>query len=187
MYVTFRLDDEVFALGVSQVQEVLDMSPITKVPRAPDFMRGVTNVRGSVIPVVDLRLKLGFCAAEATVNTRIIIIKTAIGGRMTLLGAIADSVNDVVQLAPGQIEAPPSLGSRWKSEFITGIGKKDGQFIILLDIIRVFSSDDLLVVKGAGRNSDISETNGDDDFQQTQATLKPTAGIEIDTEVPTSV
>jgi len=150
LYLTFHLEDEVFALDVAQVREVLDLSQITKVPRAPDFMRGVINVRGSVVPVVDLRTKFGLPMAEATVDTRIIIMETGLGDKMTVLGAIADSVNDVVELEPGQIEESPSLGNRWRSEFIKGIGKRDDQFIIILDVDRVFSSDEILMVEDAG-------------------------------------
>ena len=109
---TFELDDETFALDVAQVREVLDMSPITKVPRAPEFMRGVTNVRGSVVPVIDLRTKFGMPKAESTVNTRIIIMEIVLGSKTSILGAIADSVNDVLELEPSQIEDPPDLGDR---------------------------------------------------------------------------
>lgn len=149
-YLTFKLGDEVFALDVIQVREVLDMSAITKVPRAPDFMRGVINVRGSVVPVVDLRLKFGLPKAEQTLDTRIVVMELCLDDEPTVLGAIADSVHEVLELDPGQIEKSPRIGTRWRTEFIRGIGKQDDQFIIILDIDRVFSTDELALVEESG-------------------------------------
>ncbi len=148
-YLTFKIGDEVFALEVSQVREVLDMSRITRVPRAPDFMRGVINVRGSVVPVVDLRLKFGLTQTENTVDTRIVVMEISLDGESAVLGALADSVDEVIELAPAHIENPPRIGMRWRTEFIKGIGKRDDKFIIILDIDRVFSTDELALVADA--------------------------------------
>ncbi len=145
-YLTFKLRDEMFAIDVLQVREVLDLSNITKVPRAPDFMRGVINVRGSVVPVIDLRLKFGLPKTENTIDTRIVVMELNLEGEQALLGAMADSVHDVMDLMPDQIEDPPKIGARWRTEFIKGIGKQDDNFLILLDIDRVFSSDELALV-----------------------------------------
>jgi len=155
-YLTFRLGDEVFALDVIQVREVLDLSTITRVPGTPDFMRGVINVRGSVVPVMDLRLKFGLAETERTLDTRIVVMELNIGGEITVLGTMADSVNEVIDLDPEQIEPPPRFGMRWRTEFIKGIGKRNEQFIILLDIDRVFSAEELSAVQsgegdGTGR------------------------------------
>lgn len=149
-YLTFRLGDEIFALDVAQVREVLDMSTITKVPGTPDFMRGVINVRGSVVPVMDLRLKFGMSRTENSVDTRIIVMEIFLDGEVTVLGTLADSVNEVIDLEAGQIEPPPNIGMRWRTEFIRGIGKRNDMFIILLDIDRVFSSDELAVAESSG-------------------------------------
>ncbi len=146
-YLTFKLESEVFALDVTQVREVLDLTPITKVPRSPDFMRGVINVRGSVVPVVDLRLKFGLSQVEKTLDTRIVVMEISLDGEITVLGAIADSVHEVIELEPGQIEKPPKIGSRWRTDFIKGIGKRDDQFIIILEIDRIFSTDELALVE----------------------------------------
>ncbi len=151
LYLTFELEDEVFAIDVSQVREVLDMTTISKVPRSPDFMRGVINVRGSVVPVMDLRTKFGLALAETTVNTRIVIMEINVDDKKIVLGAVADSVNDVLELDPDQIEDPPEIGSRWRSEFIKGIGKRDEKFVIILDVDRVFSSDELSVAQDESR------------------------------------
>lgn len=146
-YLTFRLGDELFSLDVAQVREVLDLLPITKMPGTPEFMRGVINVRGGVVPVMDLRLKFGLPEAENTQNTRIVVMDLDIGGESILLGALADSVHEVKDLSPGQIEKPPTIGSRWRSDFIKGIGKSDDQFILILDIDRVFSTDELTLLE----------------------------------------
>jgi purine-binding chemotaxis protein CheW len=146
LYLTFQLGDEVFALDVSQVREVLDLTTITKVPRAPAFMRGVINVRGSVVPVVDMRIKFSLPPTEDTPDTRIIVMELSLDGELSILGALADSVHEVVEMEPDQIEAPPKIGMRWKTEFIRGIGKRNDDFIIILDIDRVFSVDELAMV-----------------------------------------
>lgn len=148
-YLTFRLDDEVFALDISKVREVLDFSTLTKVPRTPDFMRGVINLRGSVVPVVDMRLKFGMSTTEQTVSTCIIIVEINLDGESLVLGALADSVQEVIELEPGQIEPPPRLGTRLNTEFIRGMGKRDDQFIIILEIDRIFSTEELSIVGDA--------------------------------------
>ena len=145
-YLTFRLEEEVFALDISQVREVLDFTAITKVPRTPEFMRGVINLRGSVVPVVDMRLKFGMSRTEQTLNTCIIIVEINIEGDRLILGALADSVQEVIELGPGQIEPAPRIGTRLDTDFIKGMGKRDEEFIIILDIDRIFSMDELASV-----------------------------------------
>ena len=152
-YLTFKLDAEVFAVDISKVREVLDFTSITKVPRTPDFMRGVINLRGSVVPVVDMRLKFGMTVTEKTVNTCIIIVEISLDNEITILGALADSVQEVMDLEPDQIEPAPRIGTRLKTEFIKGMGKKDEHFIMILDIDKVFSSEELAMVQGAKDNT----------------------------------
>ncbi len=146
-YLTFKLEDEVFALDISKVREVLDFTTVTKVPRTPEFMRGVINLRGNVVPVVDMRLKFGLLKTEKTVNTCIIIAEVSIEGETAVLGALADSVQEVVDLEPEQIEPAPRIGTRLRTEFIKGMGKRNEQFIILLDIDKVFTSEEILMVQ----------------------------------------
>lgn len=155
-YLTFKLDDEIFALDIGKVREVLDFTTVTKVPRTPDFMKGVINLRGSVVPVVDMRLKFGMSMTEKTVNTCIIIVEIDLDGDTTILGALADSVQEVIDLEPGQIEAPPRIGTRMKTEFIKGMGKHNDNFIIILDIDKVFSVDELAVVQGVRHDSPVA-------------------------------
>lgn len=146
-YLTFTLDNEIFALDITKVREVLDMTTITRVPKTPEFMRGVINLRGSVVPVVDLRLKFGMSRTEQKVNTCIIIMEVIVDNETTILGALADSVQEVIELEPEQIEPAPRIGLRLKTDFIKGMGKQNNQFIIILDIDKVFSFDELLAVQ----------------------------------------
>ena len=148
-YLTFKLDEEIFALGIDKVREVLDYTSVTKVPQTPDFMRGVINLRGSVVPVVDMRLKFGMAKTEKTVNTCIIIVEINLEGETTILGALADSVQEVLDLEPHQIEPAPKIGTKLRTEFIRGMGKRGDQFIIILDIDKVFSGEELSAVQGA--------------------------------------
>jgi purine-binding chemotaxis protein CheW len=148
-YLTFKLDDEVFALDVAKVREILEFSSVTKVPQTPDFMRGVINLRGSVVPVIDLRLKFGMPATEQTVNTCIIVTEVGMDGETIQLGALADSVQEVDEMEPGQIEAAPHIGTKLNTDFIRGMGKQDGNFVMILDIDKVFSSDELEDIKDA--------------------------------------
>lgn len=148
-YLTFRLQDEIFALDISQVKEVLDFTTVTKVPRTPDFMRGVINLRGNVVPVIDMKLKFGMSETERTVNTCIIITEVNISGEKTVIGALADSVQEVIELEPSNIEPPPKIGTSIKTNFIKGMGKSNEHFIIILDIDRVFSEDEMAVIMHA--------------------------------------
>ena len=156
-YLTFRLEKEMFAIHVAQAREILDLSPITKVPQIPDFMRGVIDLRGSALPVIDLRLKFGLPSAEDTIDTRIVIIEIKADEETTILGAVADSVHEVIEFKPEQIEASPHIGKRWRTEFIRGIGKHNDEFVIIIDIEKVFSTDELLLVQEIENNTEAIE------------------------------
>jgi purine-binding chemotaxis protein CheW len=110
-------------------------------------MRGVVNVRGQSIPVVDLRLRFGLPKATETLQTRIIVMELALDGEVAVLGGMADSVHEVIELEPGNINPPPKIAMRWRSEFIQGMGKRGEEFIIILDFNSVFSSDELTLVR----------------------------------------
>ena len=166
-YLTFRLGEEIFALDVAQVREVLDMSIITKVPGTPDFMRGVINVRGNVVPVMDLRVKFGMSRTEHCVDTRIIVMEILMDREVTVLGTLADSVNEVIDLDASQIEPPPNIGMRWRTEFIRGIGKRNDMFIILLDIDRVFSSEELAAAEDSGNRILPDTADGEEKTDET--------------------
>lgn len=145
-YMTFKLGDELFAINVNRVREVLEVTHITRVPTAPDYMRGVVNVRGKAIPVVDLRLRFGLPKTSDTVHSRIVVMELELDGEATVLGGIADSVHEVIELEPASINAPPRIAMRWRTEFIQGMGRRGDEFIIILDVNAVFSSEELAVV-----------------------------------------
>jgi purine-binding chemotaxis protein CheW len=145
-YLTYRLADEVFAFDISKVREVLDFTTITKVPKMPDFLRGVINLRGTVVPVVDLRVKFGMPKTDKTVDTCVIISEVNVDGEKTVLGALADSVQEVMDLGPDSIEPAPKIGTGLNTEFIKGMGKHNERFIIILDIDKIFSAEDLAAV-----------------------------------------
>lgn len=153
-YLTFKLGNEMFAIDVSQVREILDVTTITKVPRAPTFMRGVINVRGSVVPVVDLRMKFDMSKTEQTVDTRIVVMEIALEGELSIIGTLADAVHNVMDIEPTGIEPPPKVGARWNTEFIKGIGKHQDQFIIILNVDRIFSADELALVQQSGESQE---------------------------------
>ena len=147
-YLTFQLAEEIFAFDVAKVREILELTSITKVPQTPDFMRGVINLRGSVVPVIDLRLKFGMACTEQTVNTCIIVVEVNLGAETLVLGVLADSVQEVVEMEPDRIEPPPQLGTKLNTDFIKGMGKVENDFVMILDIDKVFSTDDMTVIQG---------------------------------------
>ncbi|MBK8478378.1 MAG: chemotaxis protein CheW [Opitutaceae bacterium] len=151
-YLTFRLGDELFAINVFKAREVLDLSHITRVPTAPGYLRGVVNVRGNAIPVVDLRSKFGLPQTADSLQTRIIVMDLLIDGENVVVGGLADAVHEVLELEPHEINEPPTLGMRWRTDLILGMGRRDDRFTIILDIERVFSTDDLVALnESAGR------------------------------------
>lgn len=142
-YLTFTLERELFALDIASVREVLELVNITRVPRTPEAIRGVINLRGRAVPVVDLKQKFGMGSTARTVNTCIIIVEVDIEGESTVLGALADSVQEVYEMESSQIEPPPRMGTPIRADYIRGMGKSGEQFIIILDINKVFSSMEL--------------------------------------------
>jgi purine-binding chemotaxis protein CheW len=149
-YVTFSLGDELFGVEVTRAREILSVTPVTKVPQTPEYLLGVINLRGQVVPVIDMRLKLGLPVSEETEDTCIIVVEVHVDGEAIIVGALADAVREVLEIRSDQIEPAPRLGTRLKTEFITGMGKVDEQFLILLNIDRVFSSEELAIVQDAG-------------------------------------
>ncbi len=146
-YLSFNLGEEEFAAHVSKVLNILEMVKITEVPKAPDYMKGVINLRGTVLPVVDTRIKFGMTATEYTTNTCIVVMEVELGGEIVQVGALVDSVQAVLEIEESQIQPPPSIGSKYKSEFIYGMAKLDEKFIMLLDMEKVFSTDEIISLK----------------------------------------
>ena len=137
---TIRLDDELFAVEASQVREILDLVPITEVPNAPAFVGGLINVRGRVVPLADLRVMFGMERPEPDEDTRIVVMEVNIGGEHSVAGILADKVHDVTDIEAASIEEAPKVGMRWRPEFVKGIGKRNGGFIIIPDMERIFET-----------------------------------------------
>jgi len=136
---TLELQGETFAIEAARVREILDLVPITEVPGADRFVNGLINVRGRVVPLADLRLRFAMEPRPPTIDTRIVVLEVEIDGDPTVVGIRADKVNEVTELAPAALEETPRIGLRWRPEFIACIGKRDDDFIAVLDLGRVFS------------------------------------------------
>jgi purine-binding chemotaxis protein CheW len=148
-FLSFALGDEVFAVNVLQVREILDVINITRVPQMPDYLLGVINLRGSVVPVVDLRCKFGMEKRALNQENCIVVLEVDFDGERVVIGALTDAVREVLDLAAEQIEPPPRMGMKLKSEFIRAMGKQGESFIIILDIDKIFSSDELCTINSA--------------------------------------
>jgi purine-binding chemotaxis protein CheW len=146
-YLSFKLENELFAAHVSKVLNILEMSKITKVPKSPEYMLGVMNLRGTVLPIVDTRIKFGLKVSDFTVNTCIIVLDIDMDGDSIIVGALVDSVQEVLEVESTNIMPPPSIGSKYRSEFIEGVTKSGDNFIMILDMDKVFSSEELSIVK----------------------------------------
>ena len=146
-YLSFKLGEEEFASHVSKVLNILEMTRITEVPKSPSFMKGVINLRGMVLPVIDTRLKFGMSKTEYTDKTCIVVMELDLDDEKVYVGALVDEVIAVLELEEKQIEPPPSIGSKYRSEFIYGMAKNEDKFIMLLDMERVFSDMELNQIK----------------------------------------
>ncbi|MBN8218654.1 MAG: purine-binding chemotaxis protein CheW [Spirochaetes bacterium] len=144
-YLSFKLDGEVFALPIARVREVLEWPRLTRLPKTPPFMVGVINLRGGVVPVVDLRRKFDLPAREATVDSSIIIIEASHGGKAFVIGALVDAVKAVIRLGAEAVEKAPHVGMRLSGAFLRGIGRCGGEFVILLEPERLFSLEEMQV------------------------------------------
>jgi len=132
-YLTFNLGKELFALDIGSVREIIDDKDFTTIPRTPNYMRGVINLRGHAVPIVDLRLKFGMSETVLDVNACAIITDIMLGGAMVQIGALADSVQEVIEIRPEEIDPPPKMGTAIDSACIKGMGKRNDGFIIILD------------------------------------------------------
>jgi purine-binding chemotaxis protein CheW len=148
-YLTFRVASQEFGCRLLDVREILQVAPISPVPSTPACIRGVMNVRGSVLPVVDLSIKLGRAETAFTRFTCVVVLELPIEGERTPIGILAEKVDEVVDLLPGDVEVPPPFGMGVRVEFLEGLGKVGTAFIPLLDMRRVLSSAELLAAASA--------------------------------------
>jgi len=142
-YLTFMLERETFAIGILAIREIIEYNKLTVVPMMPACIRGVINLRGAVVPVMDLAARFGRAPARVSKRTCIVIVEIDAADQRQEVGVMVDAVNEVLDISAAEIEPPPSFGARIRAEFIQGIGKVNGQFVILLDVNHVFSSTDL--------------------------------------------
>ena len=147
-YLTFELGGELYGLEILKVREIIGMMDITSVPQTPDFVKGLINLRGKVIPVLDLRLKFGLPEMDYTDRTAIIVVEIDMDEAVVHMGIAVDTVSEVINITAGDIESTPNFGARLKTEYITGMAKVKGRVIILLDIGLVLTDEDLTLLGG---------------------------------------
>ncbi|MEP7250913.1 MAG: chemotaxis protein CheW [Ginsengibacter sp.] len=146
-YLTFKLDNELFAINVGKVLEILEVKPITKIPKSPSFMKGVINLRGNILPVIDTRDKFCLPGKDFTIDTCIIVLNINAGTEPLLVGAVVDSVQKVIDIPAEVIQPSMSMGAFYREDFINGIGKIDDEFIMILNIDKVFSAEEIAVME----------------------------------------
>jgi purine-binding chemotaxis protein CheW len=152
-YLSFTMRDENFAIEIAKVREVLDVSTLTRIPRMPEYLSGVINLRGNVVPVMDLGLKLGMAAIEKGKNTCIMIVEVVVEGVEVEMGVLTDSVQMVLDLPPGAVEPVPKMGTDLNTDFIKGMGRQEEKFLIILDIDTILAREG----KAALRDSHIAD------------------------------
>ncbi len=152
-YLTFKLENEVYALEITKIREVLEYSEVMKVPNTPEFMCGIINLRGKVVPVIDLRLKFNMSKLVKSVHTCIIIMEILLDDETINIGAMVDAVQEVVELDSDKMQPPPKIGTEANAEIIKGMGRLDDQFIICINVEKVFSSSELLLIEDVDKTS----------------------------------
>ncbi|WP_374324745.1 chemotaxis protein CheW [Azonexus sp.] len=157
-YLTFMLGEEMFAIGILAIREIIEYGQLTEVPLVPRFIRGVINLRGAVVPVIDLSVRFGRSAGEITKRTCIVIIEIAEtpDAQAQQMGIVVDAVSEVLEIAPADIEPPPAFGTRIRTDFISGMGKVGGRFVVLLDVERILSLDEVAVISAINQGEPAS-------------------------------
>jgi purine-binding chemotaxis protein CheW len=158
-YLTFTLEGEQYAVSVLRVREVLEYTRVTKIPRTADYMRGLINLRGTGVPVIDLRTKFGMVQGDTTRDSSIIVMEVQSPEGPVVLGALADSVQEVIELDASQIEGPPRFGTKLATDFILGMGKQEGKFIIILDLDKIFSTDEVSYLNKFENSTELAEAH----------------------------
>ncbi|HEX8989551.1 MAG TPA: chemotaxis protein CheW [Rhodocyclaceae bacterium] len=151
-YLTFLLGEEMFAIGTLSIREIIEYGSLTEVPMTPPFIRGVINLRGAVVPVVDLAVRFGREPRENTKRTCIVIVEVEAPDGTQDMGIVVDAVSEVLEIPHADIEPPPEFGARVRSDFIRGMGKINGKFVILLDADRVLSVEEVAIAASVGRS-----------------------------------
>ena len=145
-YLTFMLNDEMFAIGILSIREIIEYGHLTPVPMTPPFIRGVINLRGAVVPVIDMAVRFGREAREVSKRTCIVVIEVRSDEGRQEMGIVVDAVSEVLEIPASEIEPPPEFGARIRIDFISGMGKVNGNFVVLLDVNRILSVEEIAVV-----------------------------------------
>ena len=147
-YLTLMLGGEIFAIGILSIKEIIEYGQLTEVPRMPDFIRGVINLRGAVVPVIDLGSRFGKQASAVSRRTCIVIIEVIHEDEQHIVGVMVDAVNEVLDIPATEIEPAPSFGAKIRADFIRGMGKVEGKFVIILNVDHVLSQDEMSSLAG---------------------------------------
>lgn len=158
-YLTFSLHGEMFAVGILNVKEIIEYGNLTEIPMMPPFIRGVINLRGAVVPVIDLSCRFGNHSTEVSKRTCIVIVEVQEGDFKHDIGIMVDAVSEVLEIPASEIEPPPSFGAKIRADFIHGMGKVAGRFIILLNIVRVLSVDEIALLANAAGTDSVGDGN----------------------------
>ena len=149
-FLTFQLSDDVYAIDIIRIREIIEYANVTPVPMMPDFISGVINLRGAVVPVVDLRARFSGKRSEVSKRTSVIIVELKDSTDVLVIGVVVDAVNEVLEIAAADVEPAPSFGTTIRTDFIDGMGRVDGQFLVLLDMENVLSIDEISKVCTSG-------------------------------------
>jgi purine-binding chemotaxis protein CheW len=160
-YLVFTLAAGDYGVSILKVKEILQYEEITRVPSTPRSIRGVLNLRGSVVPVVDLAVKFGLSEAPVTKRTCVLVVETVLDGLSTVMGLVADAVSEVIELGADDIEEPPSFGTRVRVDYLVGMGKVERKFVLLLDIEKVLSADERELAAAAAQGEILAQPAGD--------------------------
>lgn len=157
---TFTLGQELYALNVGQTREVVDYFHVTPIPKTPAWIRGVFNLRGNVVPVLDLKQKLEMGRTEKSRDACVLILEIILGGEQTLVGMLADSVREVLEISASEIEATPNFGTRVSTEYIRGVGRRNDELFLVLDVERIFADDEIEALRESTEQSTLDATGG---------------------------
>ncbi|OMG52989.1 chemotaxis protein CheW [Azonexus hydrophilus] len=154
-YLTFTLGGEMFAVAILNVKEIIEFGTVTEIPMMPGFIRGVINLRGAVVPVIDLSCRFGGKSTEVARRTCIVIVELEQGDQKHDIGVMVDAVSEVLEIARSEIEPPPSFGAKIRTDFISGMGKVNGKFVIILDVARVLSVEEIAMLTQASDSANV--------------------------------
>ncbi|WP_303783142.1 chemotaxis protein CheW [Azovibrio restrictus] len=160
-YLTFLLGGEMFAVGILNVKEIIEYGTVTPIPMMPPFIRGVINLRGAVVPVIDLSSRFGNNPSQVSRRTCIVIIEVSEGEERQDIGIVVDAVSEVLEIPRGEIEPPPAFGAKIRADFITGMGKVGGRFVIILNVSQVLSVDEISLLSQIGTGEPVPEAGAE--------------------------